>query len=187
MRCATATTGSPRAGRSRARRAPRRSAAAGRRRVSDLRVIFSAASRLSLPTSSRISPSACCGRLFDLAPRLLEPPLAILLGLRADALALRRRRRAAPRRGSPPTRSWPGRSACDAPRAGARLLARAVGLFDRLLGSARGGRRSSSGSAPNAYRFSTKGRHAEADDRPDHQPRRDLDECVRRRACSALS
>ncbi len=27
--------------------------------VSDLRVIFSAASRLSLPTSSRISPSAC--------------------------------------------------------------------------------------------------------------------------------
>ena len=86
--------------------------------VSVLRVIFSAASTDSRPTSSRISSSDLHLRLLDLPLGLLEAALAVLLGLLAHPLVLRV--------GDPPrlgedllgVRCAPGRSAPCAPRAG---------------------------------------------------------------------
>ena len=95
---------------------------------------------------SRISPSACCGRLLDLALGLLEPALAVLLGLLAHPLALGVGELA---RLGEDRLGLAARLADQRPvllEQAARLLAGAVGLLDRLRGSARGGRRSASGS-----------------------------------------
>ena len=114
---------------------------------STLPVTFSAASSVSSTTSRRICSSARLRLGLDLLARLLEPPLAVGLGLLAHPLALRVGRPGAPRRGSPRPRSSPGRSAprCSSSRL-PRLLAGVVGLVERLRGSGRGARRSPSGS-----------------------------------------
>ena len=148
--------------------------------VSDLRVIFSAASEAELADLVADLAERLLGRLLDLAAGLLEPALAVLLGLLADALALR---------------------VGDAPRLAedllglrlrladqlpvlleqaARLGARVVGLVDRALDALAARRRSSAWIGPNAYLLQHEERDQEADDRPDHQPRRDLDQWVRR-------
>ena len=147
MRCAAAMSGSPPAARSRSRRAPRRSGAAGRRSVSVLRVIFSAATSERLGDLLADLAERLLGRLLDLAlrsPRAaasrsssVSSRIRSLLGvgdlarLGEDRLGLaprlRRSARGAPRAGCAPPR---GRGRPPRPPGG----------------SARAGRRSASGS-----------------------------------------
>ena len=91
----------------------------------------------------------------DLLLRLLEAPLPVGLGLLADALALGIATACGPRRGSPPRRPWPCRSACGAPRAALRASSRArsASSSDSRIRS----RRSSIAFwiGPNAYRLRT--------------------------------
>ena len=173
--------------RSRARRSPRRSGAAGRAESSTL-------------------PMTRCGRLerqlgdlaadlvdrarrlgLDLLARLLEPALALGLGLLLRPLAIwaSATLRASARISSASDRGL-GRAARGAARAAPAPRSRAcVGLVDRLRGSARGARRSSSGSGRTRTFLSTKNVIAKQIDRPDHQPRGDLDQgvrCERRRS-----
>ena len=98
-------------------------------------------------TSERICSSARCVSASIWRLRLLEAALAVGLGLLADALALRRRRpcgASARISSASPLRLADQRAVLlEQP---ARLLAGAVGLVDRLGGSARAARRSPSGS-----------------------------------------
>ena len=94
-------------------------------------VTFSAAISARLATSRRISASALRLR-FDLAARLLQPPLAVLFGLQPHALALRVGH--ASRLGEDLVR-LAARLAEQLPmllQEPARLVACLVGLFDRL-------------------------------------------------------
>src|SRR5581483_10442629 len=116
-------------------------------------------------------------RLVDLPARLLEAPLPVLLGLLANPLALR---------------------VPDAPRLGedllglrlrladelpvlleqvARLLAGLVGLVDRLL-DALAPLVDHLLDRPERVALQHEQDHEEADDRPDHEARRDLDQRV---------
>ena len=117
-------------------RSPRRSAAAGRaRRRAPCRSTFAvASSSVRSATSARICSSARAVSASICLLRLLEPPLAVGLGLLArrarciDSACLPGLRRGSPRPASAPA---PISLRCSSSSA-ARPRARAVGLLDRL-------------------------------------------------------
>ena len=168
-----------RARRSRGRRSPPRSAGGGRRGRAPCRSPSTVAISVRSATSARICSSARCVSASIWRLRLLEAPLTVGLGLLADALAAASRRPCgASARISSASAAAPGRRACGAPRAGcgpprgrgrprrsaARICSRRASIAPWI--------------GPNAYFLSTNERDQEADDRPDHQPRRDLDQRV---------
>ena len=145
--------------------------------VSVLRVIFSAASSDRLATSSRIWPSACCGRLLDLALRLLEPALAVLLGLLAHPLALGVGDLARLREDRLGLALRLADQLTVLLEQAARLLAGAVGLLDRLLDPLAAVVDQLLDRAEGVP-LQHQERDHERDERPDHQPRDDLDQRV---------
>ncbi len=172
-----AMSGSPPARRSRSRRAPRRSGAAGRRSVSVLRVIFSAASSERLATSRGSRSSAClvaCSiwRRVSSSRRWRSSSVSSRMRSRWASAILR----ASARIDSASLRACADQRAVLLEQA-ARLLAGVVGLLDRqadalaavvdqLLDRAEG------------VALEHPERDREGDQRPDHQARDDLDQGV---------
>ena len=173
-----------RAPRSRARGSPPRSGAGGRRRRAPCR------SPSRRPRASSVRD--LLADLLERAPRLgldlaAASPRAGAAGRprspRARARAARRRPGAPRTRiSSASCRACPIRARCSSSSLRASSRARSASSIDCRIRS----RRSSIvfWIGPNANRLSTKSVDQEADDRPDHQPRRDLDQWVGRRSAS---
>ena len=117
-------------------------------------------------------------RLLDLAAGLLEPALAVFLGLLPHALALRVGDAAGLGEDLLRLDLRLADQLAVLLEQAARLGARAVGLVDRVLDALAPRRRSSAGPGRTRSSSARTGRDEEADDRPDHQPRRDLDQRV---------
>ena len=142
-------------------------------------MIFSAASTLSLPTSSRIWPSACAvawsiWRRVSSSRRRRSSSVSARTRSRCES----EMRRASVRISSASLFAWPISARCSSSSARASSRARSASsivcrialaaVVDRLLDRAE--------RVPLEHEQDDQ---AEADDRPDHQPRGDLDERVR--------